>query len=635
MIQISRNSQNLDLYPDTKITFNLVSPLFSLEVGYNSHSFAFQIPGSPHNRVQLDFPGLASTAPSEPVLWDFIIGGARLYKALLKVKNVDPITGDIDIALMVEAASMIAAMRDMKLAEIDLGGRRELSSATAMGGVWRISQDTPGTDAAIELNGIVYSTTWGVGDNEEDVLDALAVAIQVDTANNGCTASQSGTGATAELTIDAIGTGPSATFYATTDIPANAHTWLRQSYTSSLQETMDLLVSHAKDVAGDPPGDHDYVFCPVKNEQFYAGNNADYLDYMNLYDQVLNEFVDNNSTNAETHRNTFVPFPNARYVIQQALDALSLSYSSSFLDSADFKKLYLYNNVSLDEENIDDDGDPTTAGAVNWSRYYWDLAEHVQPDLSPADLIGAIARIFAIAVKVNDQAGTIDFLQRKDALSGNEKDWREKTLFPYQVNYPEQVNKNAYAYKKDELDSLYDDGQTFASIENGSDAKKIEVAYAPLFENTLPDPINSQSWKVPQIKQVGETPLFDVESPGFTTRFMIFHGLVNDINGDPYPFASHSDTDVAGNSINSFSLKWTGIMGVHEKFHKPWDDLIEKGKYLSLLQQLGLTDLLTLEWTDAYRVRVREGEARGILRQVQVTFTMDGIEPALAEMYPI
>ena len=49
MINLQLNGEYLDLYPNTEISFREISPVFSAEVGDNSHSLSFTLPGSPHN----------------------------------------------------------------------------------------------------------------------------------------------------------------------------------------------------------------------------------------------------------------------------------------------------------------------------------------------------------------------------------------------------------------------------------------------------------------------------------------------------------------------------------------------------------------------------------------------------------
>ena len=54
MIGIKTNNGFLDLGENFQIQIDLVSPLFSFEVGYGSTSLKFSIPNSPNNRKLLN-----------------------------------------------------------------------------------------------------------------------------------------------------------------------------------------------------------------------------------------------------------------------------------------------------------------------------------------------------------------------------------------------------------------------------------------------------------------------------------------------------------------------------------------------------------------------------------------------------
>lgn len=636
MIEIIKDGEILDLYPGTRITFNLISPLYVLDIGYNSHTFSFNLPGTSKNRRLLEYTDIIMKEGYERSFQvDIKVGGARIFRGYMEVSTANPITLDFQAAFLIDSASVAGQLKDTLLKDIDLGGTRSLTSATQPGGVWRISQDIVGGDAAIWINGFTYSTVWDVSDAEEDVLGELEALINSDSANNGCTASVSGTGPTSELTVEPTGTGPTATFFATTDIPENDQTFLLQSYTSSGEVTQDELVTLGDAMAVAAPGSYDFIFCPVKDENFYDGLNSEFLGYVNLFDTSAGSYAKNASATGESHQTSWVPFPNVAYLLQQALAHIGLTDVSTFTSSTDFLKLHLWNNVSLDEENIDDDDNPFGLdGMVNWSKPSWDLSDHVAPDMSAADLITAISRIFNLAVIIDVQSRSINFLERAGIISSTEKDWRDKMLVPYMLNYRETILWN-YLHEKDDDDALFDGGSTFAEIRQDADGKSLTVDIAPLFEVTEADPINSYSWKTPYISQVGNTALFGVEPGNFSPRFFIFHGQQDNSNGDSYPMGSYTDTDVSGTSVCDYSLGWTGAKGLYAQYHQGWEEAQDADRTLSASLQLSLPDLLSIDWTAPHRIWVREGEKRCLLKQVSVEIGMTAISPAKVELVPL
>jgi len=50
--------------------------------------------------------------------------------------------------------------------------------------------------------------------------------------------------------------------------------------------------------------------------------------------------------------------------------------------------------------------------------------------------------------------------------------------------------------------------------------------------------------------------------------FAFYHGFINTVQGDKYPYASYDNKTYDNNKISEYAIRWDGEDGLFEKFHK-------------------------------------------------------------------
>ena len=126
-IDIRIGGESLDLSPDTSISFELISPLFSDEYAASSHSYQFSFPNTARNQRLLQ--------RAEAVL---VSGRTRVISCEIFLFQVRWKTGNINVqkakqgryqtSIVIEGGRLAQAWRDKLLTSYDFGGERVISS---------------------------------------------------------------------------------------------------------------------------------------------------------------------------------------------------------------------------------------------------------------------------------------------------------------------------------------------------------------------------------------------------------------------------------------------------------------------------------------------------------------------------
>ena len=132
MIEIRIAGQAIELPPDFKISFELVNPLFSDVIGYNSHSFSFRVEDTPRNRITLSYADAVLTAQNTYSFdADVYLFGNRWQRARL---NVSLSGNGYSMSLDIASSQLALALSEQSLRDLTLGGVRDISSNTLLQG---------------------------------------------------------------------------------------------------------------------------------------------------------------------------------------------------------------------------------------------------------------------------------------------------------------------------------------------------------------------------------------------------------------------------------------------------------------------------------------------------------------------
>lgn len=623
----------LDLFPDTDITFKEVNPAFAKDLGYHGHSFKFNAPDTPHNRASLGFPdAFLATPAARTVEAVHYYDGAKRHKGILTIHDVKP-GENISLSFATGADAVADQLRAVRLTQLDLGGTRTATSGLTASAILEVNQTValPST-VAITVNGSLYSTSWDSGDSAFDVLSEIELLINNDTALPVSALASAGSPPLLTLTADAAGPGSPLTINV---IPSQmAHTWTVNGYTSSDHISMLAVTNHMQTVAAATIGTYPYTFCPVYNTGFYLDKNSSYKNYLNLYDPVAGSFVQNAAGGGTFGQNTAVPFVQIKYILDQLLTHIGYTDISTFTDTADFKKLHFYNNVSLDREGPEGDG-TTSVSPVNWFTHTFDLTNHV-PDLTGLELLQELSKLMNLAVEFDIDKKTVNFFKKADIFGTTEVNWVGKTLQPYRIKY---INRKGftYSFEKDDNDVAFAEySYQLGTATHGDGSQKVNSPLTPLTQEVENDPTNSESWQIPTIKGPASTTYKEMGTNDFGTRIFFYHGMQPNNAANNFPSAGYSRQIGTGPLLADHTLKWEGTDGLYESFYKPFEDVIDDAREGTFAMDLNLLDLQTIDWAKRYRFRVLEGEVVGILREVQYTLSnSNGISVSQVNMIKI
>lgn len=623
MIAFKIGSEYLDLFPNSKIGVNLVSPLFSREIGFGSHSFRFDVPDTPKVRRLLGFKNLMSM-PAQGNDQEAIIelGGNYWKTSTLKVVDAKPMAKRFSLAFTFDGARIKSQAEKILLKDLDLGGLRNTAVSETPEVIYQLLTVPINGNVSIEVNGQIFTEIMsGTGsETPNSVLDALRLQI------NAAISSVNAAVSTDQITITRTGAGD---FWARYDVPGDDGVWSAIKDRSSFIIGRDDLLNHMATINGLPFGP--YAFPTVKNTAFYSSPAITGFDgYINLYNPSTGAFVGN--TSSDPYKSTMVPMVSVSYLLGQACAALGLTDVSTFTQSNDFKTIYLYSNISLDKEGaqLSFGGSPTDK--VNWHEPAFDLKDHVDQEASIEDLFKAIAYYFNLAIEVDAIKQEISFIKRS-VPAGTAKDWRGKTVANYSIGYKD-AEPVKYSFEADDYDALFSEGRSFATVSPGGHKHELKVPFAPLWELRENHAFGS-SWQITEIKQAGGTTLGDASPAEFTPRFFFFHGMQQDANGDLYPASSNTGTNYAGTNLTSFSLVLDGADGLYESHHKDFEPFLYPEKSGSHEFILSLLDVLEHKYDDAIRARIIEGDLEYLIKSLSFELEPGGAWPvrAQAEVY--
>lgn len=161
---------------------------------------------------------------------------------------------------------------------------------------------------------------------------------------------------------------------------------------------------------------------------------------------------------------------------------------------------------------------------------------------------------------------------------------------------------------------------------------KGEDTYATYFNGLYPsDPLFPlRDWMVPQAKQKGNSPMFDlyVNNP-YTPRLLFYRGFRNDGNGEPYPLGSYHNYDYDENRIGNYSLSWDGDDGLYNVWWKDYLNVISGSRTITIPVRLNLNDLLNLDFKKKIRIR----DVNYLIKSIDIKLPIT--EPASVELIRI
>lgn len=634
MIGFRIGTELLDVEVGMQINLTLVNPLFSREIGYGSHSLSFSVPLNAKNRRLLGFRDhLSITSYSNEIEVEVLLGGNFWKTGTLKVINVAPITQKVSVAFNLDTSWLADKVNTIKLSSLNLGGDRTIATTGTVGGTFEIRVAAGPTEViAIQVNETLYSYTSTLGNTKQELVDELKDLINADT-NINATATTQANGSNWQLVISPI--DPDDPFQVLYDIGATDIQWYEMSYLSSHQNKQDAMIDHMDTVSGAAVGSYDYAFPTIYNPLFFGDAvGDDYSGFVNSYEPGTGHIGPFN--NAEGgYYSVCTPLPSVKYLVEQGLRSLGLRDISTFTSTAKYEALHLYNNVPVINEGIfEGEASDSSTGYTGYFNNQFNLTNHVPPEMTLGDIFRDLDDMFNLAIIVDTVLGTIDFVERKEAITSNVKNWKAKSLADYTIAYAD-AKAVKYSYAIDDKDKFFEDGAAFEEIDPGNAKHHIEVAHGPMFQMITRDPEHDEQWLTPAIRQQGYTNVGGLEPVAFNARYVYFHGLQDNDISLTYPLGSSEGKDYAGTQLITPSLEWTGTKGLYAQQHEDFEPFLYPTRHINQAFLINLVDILSLDFTGAYDFRDLHGNHQAIIKKLSLPLRVGERFPikATAENY--
>lgn len=635
MIGFRIGTDVLEMEPGTRIGLNLVNPLFSREIGYGSHSFSFTAPLTSNNRRTLLFmDNLYISSYNNEQDIEVLLGNNFWKQGTLKVLQASPTTEKASLAFNLDTSWLADKISTVRLADLDLGGTRTFAGAT-VGGTFEIRIDAgPTAVIAIQINDTLYSYTSALGNTMQELVDELKDQINADT-NINATATTQPNGSFWQLVLSPK--NANEPFQVLENIGATDIPWYQMSYMSSYLSAQDAMIAHMDTVGAAAVGAYDYAFPPVYNPDFFAeAVSSEYGGYVNGYEPGAGHTQPNDTT-GEQYLSVCTPFVSVRYLLQQAAAWLGLTDISTFTSSDKIDALHLYNAVPVIQEGLYEGGGASETGYVGYFGNSFDLTNHVPSDMTVGELFADLADAFNLAIIVDPVVNTIDFVERKEAVTTDtKKDWTGKSLTGYSINYSD-AQPVSYIYTPDDKDKLFEQGRVLNSILPGNAKHKVEVARPPLFDFKRQNPVDTTDWKTAEIRQQGYTTAAGLSPAEYRGRYLYYHGLQDNANNDSYPASSTDGKAYDDTQLITPSLMWDGAEGLYAQQHEAFEPFLYPDRNVTHNFLVDMLDLLSLSWTDAYVFRSRHGTHEGIIKSISMQLIVGERPPTIAsaEIYLI
>jgi hypothetical protein len=350
-----------------------------------------------------------------------------------------------------------------------------------------------------------------------------------------------------------------------------------------------------------------HIFFPLKNIDFYFGNNDDFKGYVNYYNGGAF------ATNATTNDYNRVPFPFLLYVLDKTFVELGYyGIAGTWTTDADIKKVVIYNNYSLDE----------LTGALNTFSSDVVYNRHV-PNVSIGDFIIDVAIFFGIMFVPNEKTGYVDIVRIKDVL--NATAFSKVTAGRDVAFSPNEADGYLFRQMQDDMDVSLEKNKDWLTEEVGNEKELVETQASTVNTIDETDTINARDWVIPEVQQPGVSAAFDLGIDNRAPlRFMIYNGEQDDSLSDSYPQGSYATP--------TMSLRWEGTEGLVATNYTEWMAFKDKTIAVERELRMTITDFLTMDIAEqvmADRLKYLFGRV-----SAEVSFA-NGIGAVQARMYKV
>lgn len=421
------------------------------------------------------------------------------------------------------------------------------------------------------------------------------------------------------------------------------------------------------------PNAFPYTFYPVKNPSWKPEEprwNPDYAGWMNRLNDDGNFQYDPDGVDNRPNIFNIVPSIYVKYILERIAAHKGWKLTGDMLNDTGFNKLTQVGTRAIEWIERRSFA-PTESIPSLWFSYtlkdeiIFNLKDFVPQNITCEQYLINLKNRLGLKIDFDSISKTLSINPLKLTIYNQAKDWSKYALTPYIVDYKETVNKYSLINNIDSDDTFplsanIDPSKTIAAVENQSmlpapaDTADGAICYSYkeniYWINEWDEDIHSYKWNllshnignrevadanktftsdfstmptIPQVIRPGVKALIPTcdkqgnhaafkEYTEWAVRLLFYHGMVNDEDGQPYPYAScHSSDNEGNNDLTPWSLPYERRYadlnnGVYDYFFKDYLSYIQKDDVRTMVFALPVHELLTYSWAD--RIRINNAE---------------------------
>lgn len=453
------------------------------------------------------------------------------------------------------------------------------------------------------------------------------------------------------------------------------------SYTEN--DTFDYMM----EVSADATNSSLFTFSPILTEGFFETPPSGFDAVLNNYDYQNAVYYKNDFTFPEK----FSVAPQVRMVslLKNLFSLAGYTFQGPLLQETDINKIVLFNINTIDLLYYTPKEETTsieeyTLKLINvWAPFI--EAKKCLPDVTVSQLLNYFRAMFAVAIIPYSNTGEAYAITLRDVILNPET----INISSYELKGREGAQNDIYGYRlkwaKDTNDALMEelcpelDGYnvkepvaTFADLSPlGNETNDVRLVidenkYYRAVKNTDPvDPfwvweflaINiynfqtgeadysdvetgsspylmsvNEGFKLPYIKQPGNSAAYNQTGNDFGLRFMYYRGLVGftlvGLGFFEVPTITRDEFDHDGNNVFARTMEFDGPKGLYETMHKAWANHLINTKPVTKVFNFPITFLNQLRWEKTYR----SSGVNYLIKKVSFTVTKKKISSTTAEL---
>jgi hypothetical protein len=418
------------------------------------------------------------------------------------------------------------------------------------------------------------------------------------------------------------------------------------------------------------PNKFPYTFYPIKNSKWRAaedGWNADYAGWMNRLNDDGNFQFDDDGFLSRPNIYNIVPMIYVRHILERIAAHNGWTLAGELLNDDGFNKLTQVGVSAIEwiKRRLDYVLVPSPTKFYEYTEkttVVFNLQDFVPQLITIEQYLLNLRNRFGWKITFDTKTKTLNLNTLKSTVAGKSKNWTKYVQNPYTSDYKEVSNTYSLINNIDSDDTfplganinsisnLLDSVADSSSLPDPSTTDDGAVCYAfkenTYYINEYSDTINAYQWNIlshnignyeisqakytytsefstmPTIPQLIRTDVYGLiptcekqgNHPTFTdytdwgVRLLFYHGMVNDGEDQPYPYASCHSSDYAGNSdLTPWSIPYKrehdGINnGVHDYFFKEFLTYIQSDDIRTIRFNLPVFELVNFDWNDRLRI---------------------------------